>query len=382
MQITVRNLQADLAQTTYLTQLESLGTTTLHVKNANGFGGASWAVQLGKTGEEQAEICVLSTGVPSGTTLTLATASVFDHSTDTPIYAVKYDKVIFKRSTTGTAGTAVAFTDSTISITPDNEFTQIDDTSGAAAYAYKASYYSSILDVESTDTGWLPTTGYEFYALGKLRERIKNKLFSTNFIGDDTVIDEWINEYLELMTNAAIKVNQDFNIGTCNVAFSGTAELGTITNPDFKKIRRVWITTGNDESFFEARKMELTSFKPKQIFNNTLPYFYMQGDTALGRRPNDTSGTALVHYYKLNPVLVDDSDLLPFPMRGYTSGFVNYALAQALYKDNKPNDAQLREAYANKAIIDFVNEMTPRSMSGESYINIVEQVGDNYDPFI
>lgn len=382
MIIKVRNLLDQTAQTTYLTQLESLGTTTLHVQNANGYGADSWAVQLGKTGEEKAEICLIDTSTPALNVFSLATATVFDHSTDEPVYAIKYDKVIFKRSTSGTAGTAASWTDSTVAIQPDSQHTQIDDTSGAATYAYKAAYYSSILDVESTDSDWIIPAGYGFYSLAKIRSRIKHKLFSTSFIGDDDVIDEWINEYLELMTNAAIKVNQDFNIGTCEVAYSGTAELGTITSTDFKKIRRVWIKTGNDEAYFEARQMDLVSFKPKQIFNNTLPYFYMEGDTTLGRRPNDTSGTALVHYYKLNPIMVNDGDLLPFPMRGYTSGFVNYALAQALYKDNKPNDAQMREVYANKAISDFINEMTPRSNAGAQYISIVEQVGDNYDPFI
>lgn len=381
MIIKVRNLLDETAQTTYLTQLESLGTTTLHVQNANGFGAASWAVQIGKTGEEKAEVCIVDSTAPAGTTLTLATATKADHSTDTPVYATKWNKLIFKRSTTGTSGSAVAWTSSTVNIQPDATFTQIDDTSGAATYAYKASYYNSILDTESTDSDWIVPAGYDFYSLAKIRSRIKHKLFSTNFIGDDDVIDEWINEYLELMTNAAIKVNQDFNIGTCEVAYSGTSDLGTITAADYKKAVRVWIKT-EGTAYFEARKMWLNSFKPNQIFNNTLPYFFMQGDNIIGRRPNDTAGTALVYYAKLNPVLDSDGDLLPLPFRGYTSGFVNYALAQALYKDNKPQDAQLREAYANKAITDFVNEMTPRNMTGESYINIVEQVGDNYDPFI
>ena len=84
MLIKAKNLLDQNAQITFLTQQEASGTTTLHVKNANGYATNQWAIQLGKTGEEQSEIAVLSNAVPSGTTLTIGTATNFSHPTDTP----------------------------------------------------------------------------------------------------------------------------------------------------------------------------------------------------------------------------------------------------------------------------------------------------------
>src|SRR3990167_6626611 len=128
--------------------------------------------------------------------------------------------------------------------------------------------------------------------------------------------------------------------------------------------------------------MPLRSYKPTQIFSEQVPFYYMQGDNVIGRRPSDNSGTINVWYYKLNPILVDDEDSLPVPMRGYTNGFVNYALAQAYYKDNKKEMGDGKLGEANNTMKKFVNESTPRDKSGPSYIELVESIDPNLEPFI
>lgn len=376
MLIQIKNTQDILTQVTFLTQQENAGTTTFHVKNAQGFAASQWAIQAGKTGEEKTETLVLTVGAPSGTTLSLATASVFDHPTDTPIYATKYDQVIFKRSTSGTSGAATAF--ATVQITPDQDFTQYDDTSGASTYAYKAAYYNSTLGSVSSDSDWLTPAGYDFYSLAKMRQRVKDKLFNATFIQSDQLIDDWLNEYLEMMTNAVIDVDEAYNMGSTNVSFSGTAELGTITASDFKQIERVWMTTDGGVTYYQAQKMKPNQFVPQQVWSASNPFFYMYGDTVIGRQPHDVSGTAAILYYKLNPVLVNETDNLPQPMRGYTNGFVEYALGQAYQKDNKPDVAQLHLNNAMVNLEKFKKESTPRSHTGPSYINIVESISDDY----
>ena len=375
MIIRAENLLDTVSQYTYLSQTESLATTTLHVKTANGFG-ASWGVQLGKTGEEQSEIKILGTGVPSGTTLTLATATVNDHPTDTPVYAVKYDKIIFKVSTTGTAGTAVAIADGTKNITADSDTTNFDHTTGLSTYAYKTAYYNSILGTPSSDSDWLTPAGYDFYSLAKMRQRTKDKLISAGYLGDDDIVDDWINEWLETMTNTAIDVNEDYNMGTVDVSFSGTTELGTITSSDFKQLRRVWYST-DGINWYNATKMNLTAYDPNQTFNTTYPYFYMQGDTVIGRQPHDTGGTLRLSYYKLNTVLTNETDTLPTTMKGYTKSFVDYSLAQAYYKDNKTNEGLACENKANAALERFKKDLTPRHKTGTTFVKIVESVGED-----
>src|SRR3990167_1611378 len=101
MIIRTRNNLADTAPKTFLTQAEALGTTVIHYKNSNALV-ASWAVQLGETGEEQTEIAVIS-GVPGGTVGTITAVTSFPHPVDTPVYSIKYDQLVFERSTAGTA---------------------------------------------------------------------------------------------------------------------------------------------------------------------------------------------------------------------------------------------------------------------------------------
>jgi len=375
MIIKIQNSLDTIAQVTYLTQQENLGTTTFHVRNATGFGAASWAVQAGKTGEEKSEIILLS-GAPSGTTMAFATASALDHPTDTPVYAIKYDKIIFNRSTSGTAGTPVPFSSSTVAITPDSPYTQLDDTSGASTYAYKTQYYNSVTAGTSTLSDWITPAGYDFCSLAKIRQRIRNKLYNSTYIPDDSIIDDWTNEYLEMMTNNAIDVDESYSMGTVNLSFSGTVELGTITSADFKQIARMWITNDGGVNYYKAQKIRLNEYDPQQIFNASLPRYYMYDETVVGRKPSDTSGTASIHYYKLQPVLVNETDLLPQSMRGYTNGFVEYGLAMAFQKDNKPDVYQLHWNNAMSTLEKFKKEITPRNKTGPSFINIIEPIGN------
>jgi len=357
------------AALSYLSTGEAVGAATLKVKNINAFY-ASWGIQVGKTGEEKAEVVIMSTATPSGTSLALDGTTRFDHPADSPVYAIKYNQVIFKRSTAGTSGTATAMTDGTVTITPDSDYTIFDDTSGSSTYAYQAAYYNSVTTETSADSDWMTTAGYTFYSLAKIRERIKNKLISANYIKDDLTIDNWVNEWLEKMTNTAIDVNKDYAIGTVDIAYSGTAELGTITETDFKEVRKVWFTA-DGTNWYQATKMDLNDFQPNTTFSETHPYFFYQGDNVIGRKPNETSGTVRVYYYKTNAILANDTDELPVAMRNYTKSFVDYSLGQAYHLDNKIDQGNLFTSSALGELTQFRTEISPRHKTGPQYIDIV-----------
>lgn len=365
MIIKVRNLQTIEAPKTYLASSVATSGTSLYVKNIANFVD-DWYLQLGETGEERSEIKVVN-GTPSGTTITSGAVS-FDHPTDTPLYCIKYDQVIFKRSTVGTAGTVSNLTDGTVNITPDWDYTQFDDTSGSVSYAYKVSYYNSTSTVESSDSDWITPAGYDFYSLAKIRERTKAKMVNK---ADDSDIDDWTNEWLERMTNAVIDVNQDYAMGTANLAYSGTADEATITSTDFKQIRRAWYTE-NGTDVVQMTKMEFADASPNTTYSSTHPYFSMKGDNVVVRYPSDNSGTISLDYYKLNSILVNDTDNLPTPMRGYTNSFIKWNLAQAARLDNRPGDADTLEGQAEADLMRFKKEMTPRHKTGPEYISIVE----------
>ena len=367
MIIKVRNLLDQAAQYSYLSNGEAAAVGTLRVKNINAFE-ANQAIQVGKTGEELAEIRVIGTAAVSGTALIVTAATSYDHPTDTPVFAIKYDKVIFKRSTSGTAGTAVALSGGTVAITPDSNFTIFDDTSGDSAYAYKASFFNSVTSSASSDSDWLPGTGLAFYSLGKIRERIQGKLFAYGYVKDNDTIDDWINEWLEELTNAAVKANESYALGTVNVAF-GTNGLGTIVSEDYKNLKRMWVTyNGNDK--YRATRKDIKDIFPNEIFSSTHPYYAWRGDTVFEVMPSESGGTTELIYSKRNTVLVNDNDFLPLQMRSYTNSFVNYAISETYYSDNKLDRGNVYLTRANASKNDFISEITPRDFTGIEMMQI------------
>ena len=374
MFIRVRNLLDQSASFSYLSNGEVTGAGTLRVKNINSFTPSS-ALQVGKTKEETAEIVIPGTTAISGSSLVLAGTTRFDHPTDTPVYNIRFDQVIFKRSTTGTSGTATAV--ATTTITPDSEYTQYYDTSGASTYAYKASYYNSITTEESTDSDWILPTGQSPYSLAKMRERIKRKLTSSNYIQSDDIINDWINEWLEKMTNTAIDVNKDYLLGSESISLAVNQEFGTVTSADFKELRKMQVVTASGTA--TASRMNITDFRADQVFTESLPQFYWKGDTVFGEKPIDNTRTVVIDYYKRSPILVNDTDEIPNSMQNYTKSFVDYGYAQACFLDQKDDKGYSFINMANAELAQFKQEISPRWKTGTQYVLVVSPLSSEDD---
>src|SRR3990167_1379337 len=197
MLIRAINQLTETAPKTYLTNLEAAGTTVLRLVNSAGFG-STWAIQMGETGEEQSEVRLLS-GTPSGTVGTVTAVSLFEHPANTPIYGVKWNQVVFERSTTGTTGVATVMTDGTVTITHDSwdhvnqkSYTIFDDATGSVSYAYKTYLRNSAIPLTSTESDWIVITP-EFYWLSAIRNRVRESLWNSSFVTDG-MIDNWTNE--------------------------------------------------------------------------------------------------------------------------------------------------------------------------------------------
>jgi hypothetical protein len=360
------------APKTFISYSEVSGTGVIRWKNPSGFS-ASWGIQLGETGEEQAEVVILGASTPSGTAGTLTANTLYEHAADTPIYGINYDKLVIKVSTGGTSGTATAITDGTITIDPSGTVTQYTHTAGIAGYAYKTAFYNSVTTELSTDSDWITTSGYDYYSLYSIRERIKSKLWNASYI-TDSIINLWINEWLEKMTSAGISVNQDYALGSTSVSF-GTAGLGTITASDFRgQTRRVWVTYDGGQNNYQCTKTTIREFIPDQQFSTTHPYFYMYSENVIGIKPEESGGTAQVIYPTLFTPLVNDTDSLPVSIRPFSKSFVDYGLAMALYKDQKSDVAKSKEGDANVELERFKLEISPRNKTGPTYIQLVEPI--------
>ena len=368
--ISVRNSLAneDWVPVTGLAKDHAAGIGTFTVYNLSGFN-TSWAVQFGNTGQELSEVRLLSASTPSGTLGTFTAVTSFEHPIDTPLYGIKYDKVVFGVATggTNTDGTVAVITDGTVTLQVDSPTTIFDYSTGTSTDAYKTRFRNSVTADQSDWSDWILPSGLPFYTLGRIRDRIKEKLFSATYIRSDETINDWINEWRETMTNAAIEVNEDYCIGTVDIAFSGTADLGTITRSDFKQLRRVWFTS-NGVDFYQATQMDLDDFFPNQDFVDEMPFFSMQSDNVIVRRPHDVSGTARIAYYSIGTALTNDSDELPHSMRGYTKSFEHYVLAQAYLKDGKDQQYQTEISLAEGDMSRFIQQITPRNKTGNQYI--------------
>lgn len=376
MLVRIQNILPIDAPKTYFSNSEVAGTNVIRWKNPNAFQ-PSWAIQLGETQIPQSEVVVLGTASPSGTAGTLTANTLYEHPVDTPIYGIKYNQVVFERSTAGTTGTASPLTGGTVTLQPNSQYTVFDDTTGISTYGYRAYFQNSVTAGTSAESDWLTPQGFSFYSLGKIRQRVKNRFYNSSFIPNDLVIDDWVNEWVTQMNNVMIDVNEDYGLGTVGIGFSGTTELGTITATDFKGgFKRVWYTDGSGT--YQATSMDSASFSPNRAFTNTYPYYYMQGDTVIGRKPNDQSGSFIVEYFKATPLLVEDTDIIPTPMQEHTKSFVDYAHAQGLRRDNKYQEAELMEAKAIQGLGIFRIAITPRNRSNTKYVDIVEDTGSDF----
>ena len=374
----VENNLTNDAQRTYSAVNQAVGVGTLYVKNTNGFNG-SWGIQVGDTGKEHAEIVVGTNN--SGTSAILNGTTLFDHPADTPIYAIKWNQVVFEKSTTGTTGTATPITGGTVTIQPDNynykdssSYTTFDDTAGVSSDAYRTRFRNSTLGSQTAQSDWFVPSGATFYSLQSLTDRVRDKLWNSSFIKDDLTIHNWINEWKDMLTNSIISINEDYALGTVDVAFDGTDGYGTITTTDFSQVRRLWVTY-DSSNFYQSTKMNINDFLPDQQFSSVHPYHAWLGNTTFQIRPEESGGTARIVFYRFGTTMVNSTDELPQPMRSYTDSFVNYALAQALFKDNtKLQEYRDKITEANNSKAEFTLNSVPRDKSGPTYVDIVEDI--------
>jgi len=369
MLIRVNNNLTVNSPKTFFSVSKASGVGTINVKNINSFT-ANLAAQIGQTGEERSEIKVISS--VSGTNIVLTANTTYEHPSDTPVYSIQYDQIVFEKSSSGTAGTATPIASGTVSITPDSIYTQFDDSTGATSDAYRTYFRNSVSALTSSESDWLTSTGFSFFSLARIRDRVKGKLYNSGFIKDDDQLNDWINEWLEEMNNAIVDVDKSYSLGTTNVSF-GTSGMGTISATDFKQPKRMFITY-DGVNRYKATKQDISETHPNETYNQSHPYYIWWGDDTLQIAPSDTAGTAEIVYYKRPSLLTNDADELPFAMRSHTKSFVNYALSEAYYADDKDAKGQ---AYLGRAIGDknlFIKEMTPRNFTGIEMIETTHSV--------
>ena len=367
MQIKVLNNLHEESPKTFLSTSVASSATSITIRNNGGFT-TSYAIQVGEVGQELSEVVI---GTPTGSTNINTPALSFAHPADTPVYQLKFNQVVFQKSTAGTSGTATGITDGTVTYQADSLYTVFDDTAGASTDAFRTRFRNSTLGSQTGQSDWITPAGFSFYSLAKLRERVKEKLWSATYL-TDSVVDNWVNEWKDEMVMVAISTNEDYSMGTIDVGF-GTAGLGTVATADFNQIRRFEVTYNGNDFYLSTRKNS-NDFLPNQTFSSVHPYHNWLGDTIFQVRPAESGGTARVSFYRFGTTMVNDTDELPLPLRPYTKSFVYYALAQAYLKDNKSDYYDKMMIVSNASKNTFINQLSPRDKSGPQMIDLVENI--------
>lgn len=146
---------------TFLTVNTASGVTSLTVKNITSFADDQILV-LGEFGNEGSEVVYIN-GTPSGSTITLDSATVFPHSASSPIIVIDFDQVEFTHATGTTAGTIDASL-ATVNIVVDSpDFTRYNDTTYTTGY-YFIRFKNSITNVYSDYSDPIPVSGYGLFS--------------------------------------------------------------------------------------------------------------------------------------------------------------------------------------------------------------------------
>lgn len=372
MIISVSNNLETSSQYSFTLSSIASGGTTVPVRNINPYT-AQYAIQIGKTGEEQSEILVLAAGAPSGTSINTLGTLRYSHPLDTPVYSIKYDKIVFLRSTTGTAGTATAITGGTVTITPDSNETIFNDSTGATTYAYQTYFLNSVTLDQSSNSAWFVPGGPTQYSLAALRNSVLEDLFDSGFIKSSDQVTRWINQWGEQMQNTAIKVNKDYALSSALVSF-GTSGVGTITSTDFKQAKKFEVVYTGGVKYTPSTLVPYNQYDESDVYSSANPQHTWTGDKTFIVLPTGLAGTARITYGNIFTPLVEDSDELSVTLRGYTTACNEYCLYKAYDMDQKTDqaDRHRKEFYGIKN--DFIAEITPRDQSGPQFMQIDEPI--------
>jgi len=309
------------------------GVTTIVTKNNKGFAQNDFVI-LGNPGWEQAEITKINAVVSGNTDLT-TTATKFPHSEDTRITFIGWDKIRVYKSTTGISGAYSLLT--TIDIQIDQEGTNYVNESALTTEYYKFCPFNSVTSVEGDFTDPVSSTGFVFYSLKTMVDRVLSVFGDPNaeFVSRDEVA-EYINEMYEKAQQEAALATGRFNIKThiftveadtseYDLPATFLMEHGVKVSRDggikypYSAVQKAWASEGT-------------------VINTNILYGYIINDATITLEnpiPQNSTDKIKVYYVEVPATLSSPVDNLANPFRNASAIFVKYGIAMCLLKDKK-----------------------------------------------
>lgn len=170
MLIPVFNPETQDLEKSFLTDNYSSGATLISVKNTDRFI-TNDRIMIGEMGQEKTEIVTVSSPVGNGTDLNVG-ATVFSHSSNDPVYKLRFDQVKFYRSTTTDTGPWSSISTQPMDVDNEDLETKYDDVSGIAAYYYKFTFLHSLSGLESADSDVIGGGGWRREQVGNIIDEL------------------------------------------------------------------------------------------------------------------------------------------------------------------------------------------------------------------
>lgn len=307
-------------QKTRLSSDVSAAATSSTVENNTGFATNDYVV-FGTLGEELTEI-VLLTSTTTTVTLGHTTGPVFAHSARTPVSQIKYNQAKIYTATSED-GTYSLLT--TVDLTPDQDATVYDDTTGTSATWYKIKYYNETTAALSSFSVAVQGTGYTDDSLYAMTEEIMEEFGDAG--GKDIDPDE-VHRHLRAgvrrLTTELFKMYPDYFKAYTTITPGGTG-LDALPSR-FLGLIRVDIsenTTATDA--YKAEYINENFGEPDTTYYGTNPMVSIRGSYLVTRPVLGTSGKIFMWYWQYPAEMSDESDEHGFPI-GARDVLINYAL--------------------------------------------------------
>ena len=192
---TVSELFED-ARFSFLTAEVTAGGTTLSLESIREFA-INLILCIGEQGNEKTEIIKThASTAPSGSTVTLASALVYNHPVGTKIYIIAFDQVEVSHAAT-VAGAKSVLT--TKDIEPDMPETLYNDSTQSSGY-YFVRYKNTITSTFTDYSDPIPVTGFERNTVAKIIEYAMNRNKMTEGFTDTVTHDFCVEELNAFIT--------------------------------------------------------------------------------------------------------------------------------------------------------------------------------------
>lgn len=308
----------DLEQTSLSTSVAA-AATSLPVKNSNGFLNTR-KVLVGIMGNEKSEI-VTTSGVPTATAIPVS-ALAFPHSTDDPVYELRYDQVKFYKASS-ISGTYSVIATVGVDVDNDQNSTFYNDVAGLASDYYKTSFYDSVGAVESLLSDPIAGDGFNPMSAGNVVDEVMREVGDPE--GSTATREEyfaWLNE-----VNYALqkRMRKPYDFLKARQTANPTAGNGIAYPTDllhFDTIKYTYAVGGysrvyNPIPVYEDQWVILNQNPGYMLNNDQIEYVYYDDvDQTIYTYPKFATnqvGTFVINYWKQFNHINSDGDILQTP---------------------------------------------------------------------